>query len=266
MNENLITGYVNPVGAMQVTSNVAQPQMFTQEQVNSIVASRVNSLNAKITQLQGQVATLTATNTNYVSEIKGYKENEVLNKNNVPELYKDYVRFTAENMVNSDPTKQKTFDVAVQEFMATNQGMFGALSQSVVNQSTVLPTTPVVQPTVQTANVPQINNAQSSGAPVPQINNAQPSGVPVSQPVIQAVAQPQIVTANMINPQPNGNTASAVQTTQLQGINPVAQPQTTQSQPTLQPVGTIPQGMQATQPVNTVDSIVNTFLKSKGFN
>ena len=248
MDMNTVMG-MTPQAQVVMPNTMAQPQMFTQEQVNNIVASRVNSLNAKITQLQGEVATLTATSNNYIAELNGYKENEVLNKNHVPDMYKDFVRFSAQNLVNADVTKQKTFEVAVQEFIASNQTMFTP-NTGVVNQPTV-PTTPQVQPTAQTTPMPQINNGSVAQ--------------PLTQPNVQAqpVVQPQVVntqpmTIQGINPQAQPVVQPIQQIANTQVANPqIANPQT---------MGTMPAVATIQTPVNGVDALVTSFLKGKGFN
>lgn len=239
---------MNPQPQLVIPQTMAQPQMFTQEQVNNIVASRVNSLNAKINQLQGEVATLTATSNNYIAELNGYKENDILNKNNVPDMYKDFVRFSAQNLVNADVTKQKTFEVAVQEFIASNQTMFTP-NTGVVNQPTV-PNTPQVQPTAQPTPMPQINNG-SVAQPLTQPN------VQV-QPVVQPQVNTQPMTVQGINPQAQPTVQPIPQVANPQVANPqVANPQTMGTMPTVATVQT---------PVNGVDALVTSFLKGKGFN
>lgn len=86
-----------------------QEKLFTQKEVDEIIQKRLQRTKEPNDDLKLEVEQLKAK----LEE----KEHDLLIKDaNVDEEYKDYVKFAVSKMV----TKEKTFDTALKEFMATN--------------------------------------------------------------------------------------------------------------------------------------------------
>ncbi len=106
------------VATVQQQANVQN--VFTQEQVNSIVAGRVNELNQKIVELTNLNAQLQASANQYSSELNNLRAESALMKEGVNPMMKDFVAFE----VNKLAVNGKTFDTALKEFKAVNGHMF----------------------------------------------------------------------------------------------------------------------------------------------
>ena len=202
-----------PAGAQVVQQGVSQPsaQMFTQEQVNSIVSGRVNALNQKVQEL---TTLLTASQQNaatYFSELNAYRQRETVNKAGVPAQFADFVIFEASKLA----VNGKSFEDAVKEYTASNQQLLvqnqmgmqaNAAVSPVSQQATQVVATPAQQP--QTQNFQPVVatqatvGAQAAGV-VPQQSNTVvvPQAQVVSQPVIQT--QPVVVGQTGFSNPPN---------------------------------------------------------------
>lgn len=179
-------------------------QLFTQEQVNSIVGGRVNQLNQKNAELSAQINQLTQLNADYLAKLTGYQNKEIAAKAGVPAQFVDYAIYEAGKLA----VNGKSFEDAIKEIASANAQLFGANQMG--NQSA--PVTP---------NGQQI---QQGLAPI----QATQQQAPQAQPQIQAQAQVQpsqaqpIVQPTQAQPQPAQY--QAVQPTVFSGATSVAQP------------------------------------------
>ena len=77
-NENVDAGTVGQSGVTQaVTTSQSSGNMFTQEQLNSIIAGRINPLNQKLTELSSQLAKAEKLTSQYHEELESYKRKEI---------------------------------------------------------------------------------------------------------------------------------------------------------------------------------------------
>lgn len=106
--------------------------LFTQEQVNSIVAGRVNELNQKIVELTNANAQLQATSNRYATELNTLRAESVLIREGVNPQMKDYVAFE----VNKRAVNGKSFETALQEFKSANGHMFTNTANTAQNGQT----------------------------------------------------------------------------------------------------------------------------------
>lgn len=117
-----------PVAQPQVTQPVAQPNtqaMFTQEQLNSIISGRINPLNQKIQELNGQLANEQKLSASYLNELNGYKHRESATKAGVPAQFVDFAVFEANKLA----VNGKSFDDAIKEYVSANATLFGVSQQ-----------------------------------------------------------------------------------------------------------------------------------------
>lgn len=222
MNSNILQGQQpvvqpNTVQGLQQTlqqpivqglGDITQPQTvqtptgyLTQEQVNSIVATRVNGLNQKISQLTAQLSQVTQQSNAFANELAGYKNNEVLTSEGVPDYLKDYVSFEANKLA----VNGKSFADAVKEFKSANANLFNTPSVGV-------PSTGAVQQTPNTVPV----GATGIATGQPNTPNVQQSlGLNINQPQPTAVGtqQPQLPNGLQSNPLQNNQ---GIQQPQLQ--------------------------------------------------
>ena len=99
---------------------------FTQEQLNSIISSRINPLNQKVAELSSQLAKAEKLTAQYHEELEGYKHKEIALKEGIPNNMVDYAIYSASKMVS----KEKTFEDALKEFKASNEALFGVTQQA----------------------------------------------------------------------------------------------------------------------------------------
>lgn len=121
-----------PVAQPQVVQPVAQPvvqpntqAMFTQEQLNSIISGRINPLNQKIQELNGQLANEQKLSASYLNELNGYKHRESATKAGVPAQFVDFAVFEANKLA----VNGKSFDDAIKEYVSANATLFGVSQQ-----------------------------------------------------------------------------------------------------------------------------------------
>lgn len=136
-------------------------RMFTQEDINNVVQSRVNERNTVINTLTAEKQQAEALANQYLQELNKYRQRDVLRNEGIPENMYDWVAYEAgKNAVNG-----KTFETAVKEFKAANSGLFQ-------NQNTVTQTGQVANQT------PQATGGQQVAAYPAQGNNGgQQTGV-----------------------------------------------------------------------------------------
>ena len=122
---------VGATGSVDTTQAVVTPQgsgehLFTQEQLNSIISSRINPLNQRVTELSNQLAKAEKLTTQYHEELEGYKRKEIALKEGIPTNLVDYAIFGASKLVS----KEKSFEDALKEFKASNETLFGVTQQA----------------------------------------------------------------------------------------------------------------------------------------
>lgn len=109
-----------------VTTSQSSEHTFTQEQLNSIISSRINPLNQKVSELSSQLAKAEKLTAQYHDELEGYKHKEIALKEGIPSNMVDYAIYGASKMVSKD----KTFEDALKEFKAANEALFGVTQQA----------------------------------------------------------------------------------------------------------------------------------------
>ncbi len=121
-NENVLTDSVgmDNVGTQAGQTTQSSEHVFTQEQLNSIISSRINPLNQKVQELSNQLAKSEKLTQQYHAELQGYKNKEVALKQGIPSELLDYAIFEASKMV----TKEKSFEDALKEFKESKKALF----------------------------------------------------------------------------------------------------------------------------------------------
>lgn len=106
---------------VQQTQQTAQVQnnsqrLLTQDQVNDIVAERVNGMTAKYNALNTQYEQLSKNLTTAVNELQSYKNKELATKAGVQSQFVDFVLYEAEKMT----TDKKGIESAIADFVKAN--------------------------------------------------------------------------------------------------------------------------------------------------
>ena len=106
---------------VQQTQQTAQVQnnsqrLLTQDQVNDIVAERVNGITAKYNALNTQYEQLSKNLTTAVNELQSYKNKELATKAGVQSQFVDFVLYKAEQMT----TDKKGIESAIADFVKAN--------------------------------------------------------------------------------------------------------------------------------------------------
>ena len=124
-NNNTDTNTVKDTNTQQTqvqqTQQTAQVQnnsqrLLTQDQVNDIVAERVNGMTAKYNALNTQYEQLSKNLTDAVSELQTYKNKELATKAGVQSQFVDFVLYKAEQMT----TDKKGIESAIADFVKAN--------------------------------------------------------------------------------------------------------------------------------------------------
>lgn len=100
--------------ASQVQNN--SQRLLTQDQVNDIVAERVNGMTAKYNALNTQYEQLSKNLTTAVNELQTYKNKELATKAGVQSQFVDFVLYKAEQMT----TDKKGIESAIADFVKAN--------------------------------------------------------------------------------------------------------------------------------------------------
>ena len=98
----------------QVQNN--SQRLLTQNQVNDIVAERVNGITAKYNALNTQYEQLSKNLTTAVNELQTYKNKELATKAGVQSQFVDFVLYKAEQMT----TDKKGIESAIADFVKAN--------------------------------------------------------------------------------------------------------------------------------------------------
>lgn len=106
---------------VQQTQQTAQVQnnsqrLLTQDQVNDIVAERVNGMTAKYNALNTQYEQLSNNLTAAIDELQTYKNKELATKAGVQSQFVDFVLYEAKKNV----TDKKGIDSAIADFVKAN--------------------------------------------------------------------------------------------------------------------------------------------------
>ena len=124
-NNNTDTNTVKDTNTQQTqvqqTQQTAQVQnnsqrLLTQDQVNDIVADRVNGITAKYNALNTQYEQLSKNLTTAVNELQSYKNKELATKAGVQSQFVDFVLYKAEQMT----TDKKGIESAIADFVKAN--------------------------------------------------------------------------------------------------------------------------------------------------
>ena len=91
-------------------------RLLTQDQVNDIVADRVNGITAKYNALNTQYEQLSKNLTTAVNELQTYKNKELAAKAGVKSQFVDFVLYKAEQMT----TDKKGIESAIADFVKAN--------------------------------------------------------------------------------------------------------------------------------------------------
>lgn len=227
---------VNTVPVQQPVVNVQPAQntqaMFTQEQLNSIISGRINPLNQKIQELNAQLAQAQQLSQSYLNELTGFKNRESAVKAGVPAQFVDFAVFEASKLA----VNGKSFEDAMKEYVASNGSLFGV---SQMNNQVQQTASPAVQQTTQGVAIPAQNVQTQQVSTV----NGQVAGQATSQNAVNN----QVANTNVAN---NGIVQQSVG---------VSLPQTN-----VQYGATSVQTAGNPANVNSVDSEVDAFLKSRG--
>lgn len=227
---------VNTVPVQQPVVNVQPAQntqaMFTQEQLNSIISGRINPLNQKIQELNAQLAQAQQLSQSYLNELTGFKNRESAVKAGVPAQFVDFAVFEASKLA----VNGKSFEDAMKEYVASNGSLFGV---SQMNNQVQQTASPAVQQTTQGVASPAQNVQTQQVSTV----NGQVAGQATNQNAVNN----QVANTNVTN---NGIVQQTVG---------VSLPQTN-----VQYGATSVQTAGNPANVNSVDSEVDAFLKSRG--
>ena len=124
-NNNIDTNTVKDTNTQQTqvqqTQQTTQVQnnsqrLLTQDQVNDIVAERVNGMTAKYNALNTQYEQLSKNLTTAVNELQTYKNKELATKAGVQSQFVDFVLYEAKKNVND----KKGIDSAIADFVKAN--------------------------------------------------------------------------------------------------------------------------------------------------
>ena len=122
---NTVTNTVKDTNTQQTqvqqTQQTSQVQnnsqrLLTQDQVNDIVAERVNGITAKYNALNTQYEQLSKNLTTAVNELQSYKNKELATKAGVQSLFVDFVLYKAEQMT----TDKKGIESAIADCVKAN--------------------------------------------------------------------------------------------------------------------------------------------------
>ena len=114
--KNQVQTQTQPQAQLQAQVQNNSQRLLTQDQVNDIVAERVNGITAKYNALNTQYEQLSKNLTTAINELQTYKNKELATKAGVQSQFVDFVLYKAEQMT----TDKKGIDVAITEFVKAN--------------------------------------------------------------------------------------------------------------------------------------------------
>ena len=172
-------------------NNQPQGNMFTQEQLNAIIGTRVSSLNGKIQDLTNQLAAAQQLANNYATQVTNYQQRDTVVNSGVPAQFVDYVRYEASKLA----VNGKSFEDAVKEFTKSNEALFN--SQPASTQGNVNPT----QMNIPTAAGATQQQSLNGNAQTPVQGVSQPA--PMQQIATQLQGNNPVATGNTGIPYPS---------------------------------------------------------------
>ena len=114
--QNQVQTQMQPQAQPQAQIQNNSQRLFTQDQVNDIVAERVNVTTNKYNVLKTQYETLSNNLTAAVNELQTYKNRELAEKAGVKSQFIDFALYEAQKLT----TDKKGIDVAITEFVKAN--------------------------------------------------------------------------------------------------------------------------------------------------
>lgn len=121
-NNNNEVSNNNETSTQQAQANNTQQaqnnsqRLFTQDQLNDIIADRVNVITSKYNTLNTQYEQLSKNLTTAVNELQSYKNKELATKAGVQSQFIDFVLYEANKMT----TDKKGIDSAIADFVKAN--------------------------------------------------------------------------------------------------------------------------------------------------
>ena len=120
-NNNGVSNNKETITQQSQANNTQQSQnnsqrLFTQDQLNDIIADRVNVITSKYNTLNTQYEQLSKNLTTAVNELQSYKNKELATKAGVQSQFVDFVLYKAEQMT----TDKKGIDSAIADFVKAN--------------------------------------------------------------------------------------------------------------------------------------------------
>ena len=121
-NNNNEVSNNNETSTQQAQANNTQQaqnnsqRLFTQDQLNDIIAERVNVITSKYNTLNTQYEQLSKNLTTAVNELQSYKNKELATKAGVQSQFIDFVLYEANKMT----TDKKGIDSAIADFVKVN--------------------------------------------------------------------------------------------------------------------------------------------------
>ena len=114
-NNNETSTHQAQANNTQQSQNNSQ-RLFTQDQLNDIIAERVNVITSKYNTLNTQYEQLSKNLTTAVNELQSYKNKELATKAGVQSQFIDFVLYEANKMI----TDKKGIDSAIADFVKAN--------------------------------------------------------------------------------------------------------------------------------------------------
>lgn len=121
-NNNNEVSNNNETSTQQAQANNTQQaqnnsqRLFTQDQLNDIIAERVNVITSKYNTLNTQYEQLSKNLTTAIHELQSYKNKELATKAGVQSQFIDFVLYEANKMT----TDKKGIDSAIADFVKAN--------------------------------------------------------------------------------------------------------------------------------------------------
>lgn len=132
-NNNTDTNIVKDTNTQQTAQVQNNSQrLLTQDQVNDIVAERVNEVTAKYTALNTQYDQLSKNLTTAIDELQYYKNKEIAAKAGVRSQCIDFVLYEAKKNV----TDKKGIDSAIADFVKANPYVTNDVTTEKTNNKT----------------------------------------------------------------------------------------------------------------------------------
>ena len=136
-NTNTNTETSTQQAQVQTQQQTAQVQnnsqrLFTQDQLNDIIAERVNVVTAKYNALNTQYDQLSKNLTTAIDELQSYKNKELATKAGVQNQFVDFVLYEAKKNV----TDKKGIDSAIADFVKANPYVTNDVTTENINNKT----------------------------------------------------------------------------------------------------------------------------------